>query len=761
MPTLAIRSLTVLPLLLIGLSSGAAAAAEAEQWPRQERREGAQGIAFVSEASCLECHPEQAAAWRTSHHALSMQPASRESVLGDFSGSTFEYFGVVSRFFQEGGRFFVNTEGADGAMADFEVAYTFGVTPLQQYLVRFPGGRLQCLGIAWDSVARRWFHLYPDERIAPGDALHWTGRYQRWNSMCAECHSTDLRKRYDPESDRYRTTWAEINVGCQACHGPGAAHVTWAQADEKKGTSYALVPTFGAPAPHAVVDACARCHARRYRVSEEDAHGRPLLDDFAPVTLDASLYHGDGQILDEVYVYGSFLQSKMYAVGVTCRDCHDSHSLKTHAEGNALCVRCHQEKPETKLEGLTTKRYDSPKHHFHPQDSPSARCVACHMPSQVYMGIDARLDHSLRVPRPDLSLELDMPNACNGCHDDKSITWARDAITKWYGPLRTRGADWARALQGGRLGKPEAEARLIELAAEPGIPAIVRATALDLLARYGTEAMQALVRATADPEPLIRAAAVRGLGRLAPEQRRDILAPLLSDPIRAVRNEAARLLALLPTTALDANQQARRAAGIADYEAAQRATADLPAARVNLALLYDDLGDATKAEHSYLRAIEMDPDALAARVNLANLYNAEGRRADAERVLRAAIERTPAEGELHYSLGLLLGELGRLGEAVPALAKAAELIPGRARVHYNLGLALQHAGQFEPARAALARATQLDPRDPSVVHALAILHLQRGEWERALPYARRLAELVPGAPGPRQLLERVEFELAR
>ena len=747
---------------ITGYSAGpSTSAAAAQQWPRQARGEGARGISFVADSSCFECHAEQAAAWQSSHHALSMQIASPESVLGDFGDVAFEHFGVVSRFFRKGDRFFVHTEGPDGRMAEFEIAYTFGVTPLQQYLVRFPGGRLQCLGIAWDSVKGRWFHLYPEERIRSDDTLHWTGLYQRWNLMCAECHSTDLREGYDPDDDSYRTTWAEINVGCQACHGPGAAHLEWARAKEKTGDSHGLVDAFGAPDPRSRVDACARCHARRYRVSDEDLHGRPLLDDFVPRTLDAGLYHSDGQILDEVYTYASFLQSKMYAAGVTCGDCHDPHGLTTRAAGDLLCVRCHQEQPEARFEGLQKlkKKYDSPEHHFHPQDSPAARCVACHMPTQLYMVVDARLDHSLRVPRPDLSARLGTPNACNGCHDDKSADWAATAVTKWYGPVRSRGADWAEAIDDGRRGSAGAESALIELAERATAPAIVRATALELLAGYGDGALAALRRAASDPDPLVRRTAVRGLGHLPPAERRAAVAPLLADPIRAVRSEAGRVLAALPAESLEPGERSLRAAAIAEYEAAQRTTADMPASRLNLAVLYTDLGDAERAEQSYRRAIEMDPDFLPARVNLSQLYNALGRRADAERVLRGAIERAPAEGELHYSLGLLLAERNRLDEATTALARAAELLPERARVHYNLGLALQHQQRDERAGSALERAGQLDPLDPSIARALAIFYAQRQQWRRALPHARRLVELAPGAPGPQRLLQHVEREI--
>ena len=104
------------------------------------------------------------------------------------------------------GRFFVHTRGPGGEMGEFEVAYTFGIEPLQQYLIPFTGGRLQCLTIAWDVERGEWFHLYPDQEVPPDDWLHWTRNAQNWNGMCAECHSTNRIKGYDSESQTFSTT---------------------------------------------------------------------------------------------------------------------------------------------------------------------------------------------------------------------------------------------------------------------------------------------------------------------------------------------------------------------------------------------------------------------------------------------------------------------------------------------------------------------------------------------------------------------------
>ena len=190
--------------------------------------------AFVGRSACAKCHEAETKAWTGSHHDQAMTEVSDlqgETVRGDFSGVRFEGDGMRARFFRDGAKYLIETDGPDGKPATYEVAYTFGWKPLQQYLVRFPGGRLQAFSVAWDTERRRWFSLNPGKTIPPSDWLHWTRNAQNWNGMCAECHSTNLVKGYDPKSDSYTTTWSEIDVSCEACHGPGSAHVAWAEAE--------------------------------------------------------------------------------------------------------------------------------------------------------------------------------------------------------------------------------------------------------------------------------------------------------------------------------------------------------------------------------------------------------------------------------------------------------------------------------------------------------------------------------------------------
>ena len=719
--------------------------------------------AFVGATRCAGCHPAENESWKGSHHDLAMQVAEESSVLGDFHDAELARFPTLTRFFRRDGGFWVTTEGPDGKPADFEVKYSFGVDPLQQYLVELPGGRLQVLPLAWDVRARRWFAL-PEgegERVAPDDPFHWTGRYQNWNTMCAECHSTDLRKAYDEASDSYATTWAEIDVACEACHGPGAGHVAWAEAGAGDASAGAgLAVRFDAEHPQTEIESCAPCHSRRSRAAPEDLHGHAFLDEYAPSSLREGLYQADGQILEEVYEYGSFLQSRMYAKGVRCSDCHDPHSLQLRDEGNALCTRCHSETPNPRFPTLRAKRYDATEHHHHAPGSEGARCVACHMPTRTYMAVDARRDHSLRIPRPDLSEKLGTPNACNACHGNRSPAWAAKAIAGWFGPGRRQERHWGEILAAARAQAPGAGADLIALARDPEQPAIVRATAAELLPLYGAEGAAALLDAAGDPEGLVRLGAARALDALPLDARVEPAERGVVDPLRSVRIEAARSLGPLATEFF--GPRARRALldALGEYEALQHAEADLGPAHHNLALLAEAGGDPTLATAEYRRALALDPGFQPARVNLATLLNRTGHNEESEALFREALTRAPEDGEIHYSLGLLLAEEGRMADAEAELAQATTRLPRRARVRYNHALSLQRLGRSDEALAELLAAREAAPDDPDVLHALVSFYAQAGLWEQALPHARALVALTP-SEGSRALLLRIEDEIAR
>ncbi len=713
---------------------------------------------YVTSESCARCHAEEHAAWKGSHHDLAMQEATAENVLGDFDDVVFEHLGARTRFLRKDGDFLVETEGPGGERGEFLVRYTFGVEPLQQYLLELEGGRLQCLTVAWDTERGEWYSLYPDETHAPDDPLHWSGVYQNWNGMCADCHSTGLVKGYDPERDAFETTWEELDVACEACHGPGSEHVEWAERHDgsavAQGANVGLTHTLLRNDRDAQIDSCAPCHSRRSRMVFDAPPGTPFLEAYRPELLVPGSYHADGQILDEVYVYGSFAQSAMHERGVACTDCHDPHSLELLAPGNALCAQCHSPyAPQDRFPTLVQKDYDSPEHHFHEEGSEAARCVSCHMPSKNYMVVDPRRDHSFRVPRPDLALEHGTPDACTSCHEEEGTAWCAEEIERFYG--EERATHFTSAFARAQEGDPSAVPDLDAIARDTEQPSIVRATALDHLRRFGPVGVETGRALREDPDAWVRATAVRTYESMEPLGRIAELVDLLKDPSRQVRAEAARALAPARADIVQALAGDTFPPALEEWETAQRFSAEMPWPHLNLGAMYNDRGDTRRAVEEYKRALELDPYFLPAAFNLATLYNMGGRNLEAERVLRAAVERAPDEGQLHYSLGLLLSEVGRMPDAAGSLARAAELLPDNPRVLYNAGLALDRSGRSEEAEPLLLAANRLNHEDPDVLHALALFYEEQGEPGLALPYAEKLLELVPDAEAVVELAARL------
>ena len=650
--------------------------------------------AYVGAAACAQCHAPETALWRESQHAAAMAPAADATVAGDFNDARFTHAGVTSTFFRRDDRFMVRTDGPDGKPADYEVKYAFGVAPLQQYLVELPGGRLQALGIAWDARPKadggqRWFHLYPDRKLKGGDPLHWTGIDQNWNYQCADCHSTNLRKGYDERARVFATTWTDLNVACEACHGPGSNHVAWAKKegdwqsfaadrglavalDERRGVSWTLDAQSGnavRSAPRHTsreIETCARCHARRGQFSDAWHPGRPFGEAFRAALLERGLYHADGQQRDEVYTYGSFLQSRMHAKGVTCADCHDPHSGRLRAAGNAVCAQCH-----------APAKYDAAAHTHHAPGSKGAQCTACHMPTTTYMVVDPRHDHSFRIPRPDRTVALGVPNACNQCHAKESAQWAADAVARWFPQPNPGFQAFAEGLHAGDRGAPGAQGALIRIAEDRSQPAIARASAVQRLGRYLSPVTLPTVRhALNDPDAMVRAAAVGALAGVDAATRLQLLPRMLDDPVRQVRMEAARALAGEPEARLAADDKAKFAAALDEYVAAQRFNADRPEAHAALGILYVTRGRDAEAAAAYRKALELDPTYVLAALNLADLQRAQAREDEAERTIRDALKSAPQSAPAHHALGLALARQKRMPEALAELAAGGEACAG-------------------------------------------------------------------------------------
>ena len=545
--------------------------------------------------------------------------------------------------------------------------------------------------------------------------------------MCADCHSTDLRKNYDAATNSFHTTWKEISVGCEACHGPGSAHLDWARAkpaDPAKGLTVALTERAGA---HWTIDpttgtarrspprekdmeigVCAQCHSRRSQIADGYRAGRPFLDFYRPELLSAGMYHADGQQRDEVYIWGSFLQSRMYHAGVTCSDCHEPHGGKPRATGNELCGTCH-----------LASRYDAQNHHHHAGGGAGTRCVDCHMAQTTYMVVDPRRDHSLRVPRPDLSVTLGTPNACNGCHRDHDARWAAAAIERWYGHAPKGFQTYAETFAQAERGSMAARLSLVQIATDPAQPAIARATAFEALERYPSRPTLEAARAgLGERDALVRRASIEALAALPPEQRLILFTPLLDDPVRTVRMEAASALADAIGGAAPGQQGAFSRAAL-EFEAAQLFNADRPEARVTLGGFYARQGRFDEAQAQLQAALTLDPAFVPAYVNQADLLRVQGRDGDAEQMLRAGLQKLPGDAALHHTLGLTLVRLKRNGEALGELQRATRLAPADARFAYVYAVGLHSTGQPKAALAEIARGLKYHPEDPDLLSASA------------------------------------------
>lgn len=668
-----------------------------------------------------------------------MQEAADSTVRGDFNDRTLVADGVTSRFFKRDGKYFINTQGDDGRNHDYEVRYTFGYFPLQQYLIEFNGGRLQPARTSWDSKNGKWFHQYAGQQLHPHDWLHWTGNGQNWNTMCATCHSTNLSKNYSVTSDTYRTTWTDINVGCESCHGPGSRHISLvqsgdgAQGEKNYGLSYGQDSL-----PRLQLNTCAPCHARKADISPTPLRSEELLDDLIPQVLSTEFYHADGQIREEDYEYGSFTQSKMYHLGVRCSNCHNPHSGKLVKTGNDLCMSCH------------TPKYNTKEHHFHAINTEASQCISCHMTPQTYMGNDVRRDHSFRVPRPDQSAAFGTPNACNGCHADKKPAWSANAVADWYGPKRAY--HFSDDLVPGSRLDDQSEEHLVKLLNDRSQPAIARATAAFYLGNLVTSvSATALTAALRDGQAMVRYYSLRALQSFPPQVWMQAAGAGLSDNVRGVRLAAADLFHQLGGDGVPASLRAAYQQADAENRQYLAYQADFAVGNVMLGDFALQEGDHLNAIAHYVRGLKKDSLMNYARLNLASAYNAAGKNSEALATLQQAAAIDTKNDRTYYNLGLLYYEMNDVPKAIQNFSKAYRLnsrIPG---LYYNYGLLLQQEGKPAEAERVLRTGWALAPQAENLNYALAAFYLQRQQPDKARSFAEALYRLNPQHPDYQEL----------
>ncbi len=678
---------------------------------------------FAGKQTCKECHAKEYAEWEGSDHDLAMQIADEHSVLGDFNNVTYKSKGITYKFFKKGGDFYVNTEGENGEYQDFKIANTFGVRPLQQYLIDFSRGRKQCLTVAWDTQKKRWFDVQPEESVHPGEWMHWTGGSMTWNNMCADCHSTNLHKNFDPETDTYHTTYSEINVSCEACHGPASEHVAYYRNfEQNKSKKPPVLYMDKSTKAHDLVDKCARCHARRSQLTPYFDYTGHFLDHYKPSLIAPPEYEQDGQIKDEDYVYASFTQSKMYHNNVSCRDCHNVHTLKLKKQGNDLCLQCHE------------TSYDSPGHHFHKQGTPESLCINCHMTGRYYMGVDFRRDHSFRIPRPDQSEKYGTPNACTGCHKDKSNRWASQAIAKHFG--KNRPDHFSNNLLKGYHENLHA---FLQVAEQNQYPAISRATALSQFAgaTLSAEDVQAVLSYLQDSSALVRNEAVLGLDKYNVPAITNSIKALLNDSIRSVRMSAVRYLQL-HNQPVDTNSSAYK-----EYITELKTNADFASGQHQLALFYQSKGLTDKAIAAYEKALQIDNYFNMSRMNLALLYYQKANVKKAEQLYQTVIKQEPEYSYPYFMLGLLYNETGDKDQAMQYMATACEKQPPVSRAFYNYALMLQAKNKHKQSVKVLQKALKIFPGDENLLYVKLLGEKNAGMTGDALRTCQTLLQINP------------------
>ncbi len=683
---------------------------------------------MVDEQQCQGCHQAQVKDWQGSHHQLAMQAAAPETVPADFNDVSFSSEGETTRFSRRGDEFWVNTPGADGKAGDFKVAYTFGIAPLQQYLIEVGDGRLQALGVAWDTQKNRWFHLYPGQGVNFKNPMHWSKPSQNANFMCVECHTTGYKRNFDAAKNSFNSQWNSLGVGCQACHGPASNHVAWAA---KKGDL--LHAGFAVDLKDkdatAEIETCARCHARRAPLGDGYTVGKRLMDDYLPSVLTRELYALDGKIKDEVFEHGSFAQSKMADKGVRCSDCHNPHSAELKAPGNGVCLQCHNTAGKTAVatvdgRGLQAKNYDSPEHTRHAVGEPGSFCVDCHMPGKFYMGNDFRHDHSFSIPRP----------------GDK----VSEQFKLWNSTVAEHAPRYEESMALIRGGQPGAAQALYDQLARNNLPAIQRATLLAELSNYPSEqALKLATRDLANPASQVRESAVRAISAfLPPAERVALYGPLLQDPVLAVRIIAAR--DLLSVSAQGVGPAWDKA--IVEYENVQLSLLERAEANLNLAMLYQASDRGDKVEAQLRAALLRDPDFFPALVTLAQWLEANGRAQEARTLISDNLKQHPEAALLQHTQGLMLIRAGDTAKAMPHLREAVRLEPANPQYSYVLAVALHDSGRVDQACEQLEKLLTLQPYNRNARLSLIQYYLENGKEPKAQVVMQAWKKLNPADP---------------
>ena len=750
---------------------------------------------YIGSDRCIQCHEGEYQQWQKSHHAKAMMLPQENNVLGDFDDKEVTFKEVITRFSSKDGHYFISTENALGQIETYQVAYTFGYHPLQQYLIDIGDGKLQAFDVAWDSRnkkegGQRWFKLLPDENTAHDTQFHWTRQLQNWNSRCAQCHSTGLQEGYDPLKHQYKTSYAEVNVACESCHGEAKTHVNLMEQRESRvlqkdviQSSESDVKNFGfkdsgfknsgfkvnlkqtrtfhftntdfiaqaqGEKSNAQINACGGCHSLRQIIGELDpAHD--YHDQYVQRLLDDPLYYADGQIQEEVFVLGSFMQSKMYQAGVTCTNCHNAHTGEVKAKDNTLCTQCHK-----------ADHYDNPKHHHHKEMTEAALCVSCHMPATTYMEVDDRRDHAFKMPDPVQSFLTDSPDVCLSCHKAQTSEWSANTIHQWPGQSNTKRNNTKRnnnyvdkyALINAKARKNDLLSLVnsVQYINNDHNATIKRATLLSQTGNIPSRlTMETLLKHLSSEHAQIRRGAVSASRAIPLQTRWKTLKKHLNDPSASVRYEVANQLAAYSSIAQGEDKKVLDTL-LQDYKQQLQRAQDMPAGQMQLSALALNQGDIEGAKNALNNALEIEPNYVPALLNLADLYRRMGNESQSKRLLERAVHVAPDFGSVQHAFGLYWVRKKQLKQALHYLEAATKTNDRSLQYFYVYAVAQESDGQINKAIETLKQANQLWPNQYNILMTLIQYLEKSGDTKQSLTYLSRLSAIAPGDP---QVIQRI------
>ncbi|MGY0626799.1 MAG: multiheme c-type cytochrome [Paraglaciecola chathamensis] len=769
---------------------------------------------YIGAQACQSCHQSEYDQWQQSDHFKAMQTANKESVLGDFSDIEVNFHDIATRFFVEDGQYKITTTNKQNKLETFDVPYTFGFYPLQQYLVDVGEGKLQAFNIAWDSRSKeeggqRWFHLQPIEKITPEHPFFWQRHFQNWNSRCADCHTTDLKRNFEPKSNTFATQFSEVNVACESCHGPAGQHIKLAKKGELSAQDSGFRQTLPAlknfsfspnnPIAHAdgkpnnsEINVCARCHSLRTPLTQpfanteqayrdthdktaanpnknyqdthgksnhknnyqdthdktaansknnyQDTHGKSnhnphakqpqqrFVDDYRLEWIRAPFYHANGSINEEVFVAGSFMQSKMQHAGVTCSNCHNAHTGKVKIQGNGLCLQCHQ-----------AETFNSPEHHHHTPQTDGAMCVNCHMPEKTYMGVDDRRDHSFLIPDLSFNGDSSEPQTCLACHDKEDDHWRQKSQKVWGS--NTNSNVWQATRQQVQDGAPEGLEQAIAFIQNPANSRLRQASLLADLSQYRSQqGVDIALENLESDSALLRRAAVESLEILSPQARWQVLSQKLNEPSKSVRFEMARLLTD-SLGQLSRSDKAKLLPLLNEYRAMLEINADSPITQLAIGNLNTQLGDLAGAEQAYLTAYKIEPSYIPVLIQISEFYRQQGQDEKGAGYLSKALKVEPNNAQANHALGLFKIRQKQYGQALSNLKIAAHSDEAMPSFAYIYAVALEQQDRIKLAISELEKAHQRWPRDGDVMSALISYLRKTGQNDKAQQYQSKLQTL--------------------